>query len=453
MSLAQSAKEIAADPAAQYQALLRSLRRRKGFGLVFVQASPAKAYDVIQQIQSDLPQKAIGSLTLDRPINNLYQLIAQRPDLQKLNILFIQGIEKSLDEDVKPGYGGEGDYYNLDTVPPLLSHLNQQRDNFRDQFSQLCLVFFLSNYGLRYFMRRAADFSDWNSAIFRFTEQRKVGNLDNSKEDFSYLELFSWKKFKQVFSNPIKVFRELHQYLSTSIWKTVGDFLLNIELHGLAITCYEAALSVSPNLYSILNRKGIALRRMGEYKEALEQYDLALNVKPDYHSALHNKGFVLIKMERYEEAVANFTAALEIKPKYSNALHKKGIALRELGRHEEAIQTYDSLLSIKPTYHQAWGLRGISLCELGLFDEAQKSYDRVLELKHNDDFAFYKKACCHSLQGKIKPALKNLERAIQLSPNKYSEMAKTDSDFDSIRGNPRFEALIEGKQRSWVSRG
>ncbi len=131
--------------------------------MLFIQASPAKAQELLQRLQTDLPQKTIGTLTLTEPITNLYNLVAERPDLADLNILFIQGIEKSLEPDIKPGYGGEGDYYNLDTVPPLLNHLNQQRDNF----GHLCFVFVVPPFALDYVIHWAPDFFDWRSGLMR----------------------------------------------------------------------------------------------------------------------------------------------------------------------------------------------------------------------------------------------------------------------------------------------
>jgi hypothetical protein len=97
--------------------------------------------ELITKIKKDLPQKEVGVLSLENSITNLIERVTAFPNQEILNILFITGLEKSLVEYIRPGYGGKGDYYNLDTIPPILSHLNWQRENFRDQFRHLCFVF------------------------------------------------------------------------------------------------------------------------------------------------------------------------------------------------------------------------------------------------------------------------------------------------------------------------
>jgi predicted HTH domain antitoxin len=62
--------------------------------------------------------------------------------------------------------------------------------------------------------------------------------------------------------------------------------------------------------------------------------------------------------------------------------------------------------------------------------------------------SFYNQACCYALQGDVEQAIENLQQAINLSPEKYREMAKTDSDFDSIRDSERFQALIQ-EESDW----
>ncbi len=41
------------------------------------------------------------------------------------------------------------------------------------------------------------------------------------------------------------------------------------------------------------NNKGIALKDLGKYEEAIQAYDKAIEIKPDYHLAWNNKGIAL----------------------------------------------------------------------------------------------------------------------------------------------------------------
>ncbi|MEG5060726.1 tetratricopeptide repeat protein [Microcoleus sp. A2-C5] len=77
-----------------------------------------------------------------------------------------------------------------------------------------------------------------------------------------------------------------------------------------------------------------------------------------------------------------------------------------------------------------------------LSPDAIASYDKALELKPDDDNAFYNKAVCYALQGQIDLSIQNLQQAININPDKYREMAKTNSNFDSVRSHPKFKALI-----------
>ncbi len=393
VTLAKTAKQIAADPEAQYQALQRSLRRRKGFGLLFVQAAPAKASEILRRLQKDLPQKNIGSLVLDQPITNLYNLVAQRPDLANLNVLVIQGLEKSLEADIKPGYGGEGDYYNLDTVPPLLNHLNQQRDNFRDHFDQLCFVFVVPPFALKYLIRRAADFFDWQSAIFTFTDAH-AGERQHQT-----------------------------QIAQSEEAKSTGSIVLKALFHL---------------------QEGNAKYEAGDYETAIVCYDSALAVKPDYHEALNNKGNALYDLERYEAAIACYDAALEIKPDYQDALNSKGNALGNLGRYEAAIACFDAVLVIKPDDFSSWDSKGYALAKAERFSEAVKCFDKAIETNPQYANAIYNKAFAVSRTHNLDEALELLQRAIALDP-KYRDMAKTDTDFAPIRTDERFRALVAGE--------
>jgi tetratricopeptide (TPR) repeat protein len=212
-----------------------------------------------------------------------------------------------------------------------------------------------------------------------------------------------------------------------------------------AIAAYDAALAIQPDDHDALYNKGIALRNLGRYEEAIAAYDAALAIQPDDHEALNNKGVALRNLGRYEEAIAAFDAALAIQPDDHKALYNKGIALRNLGRHEEAIAAYDDALAIQPDDHGAWDNKGVSLRHLGHNEEALTCFNQALAINPGDENSFYNKACYYGLLHETKLALDNLQRAIQLAPDKYRTMAKTDPDFDPIRHDQRFRALVEGE--------
>jgi len=122
---------------------------------------------------------------------------------------------------------------------------------------------------------------------------------------------------------------------------------------------------------------------------------------------------------------------------------EKGLIHTAAKEYEEAIASYDRALQFKPDDHQAWNNRGIALGDLGRYEEAIASFDRALQIKPDNHKAWGNKACAYSLQNQIELALENLQKAIQLDPEKSREMAKTDSDFDNIRHDLRFQALIQ----------
>jgi tetratricopeptide (TPR) repeat protein len=407
--------------AESYQTLLRSLRRKNGFNLLFVRCSPVQADEIIRGISQDLPNKNIQVLQLDSETDNLYEKIVDLPNYTNLNILFVRGLENALlryEEAESQGYflSSQSPVYGgtWAGVPKILGYLNLSRERFERQFP-FTLVFLLPEFALRYFIRRASDFFDWYSGVYEFPTDKDI--LEREIRRLVYLDsdLDTYKQFTP--QQRQEKLAEIKAYLSDSP-------------------------SLDPVRASQLwHEKGLIHAMGKEYEEAIASYDKALEFKPDDHQAWYNRGIALDDLGRYEEAIASYDQALEFKPDYPDAWNNRGIALYNLGRYEQAIASYDQALEIKPDYPDAWNNRGIALANLGRFEEAIASYDQSIKINSNYANAYYNKACCYGLQNNVELAIENLQRAINLDV-KYQDMAKTDQYFEQIRGDERFQSLL-----------
>ncbi|MFN6474079.1 MAG: TPR end-of-group domain-containing protein, partial [Nostoc sp. SerVER01] len=96
---------------------------------------------------------------------------------------------------------------------------------------------------------------------------------------------------------------------------------------------------------------------------------------------------------------------------------------------------------LKPNYADAYINRGVAYYSQGNYTQAIADFNQALKLKPDDASAYYNKACAYSLKREVKAAIKNLQQAIHLDA-KYRKDAKTDSDFDNIREDKQFRALV-----------
>jgi tetratricopeptide (TPR) repeat protein len=261
-------------------------------------------------------------------------------------------------------------------------------------------------------------------------------------------------------------------------WYNRGVALGKLGRYEDAIDSYNKALELRPNLFWIRSNRGVALDELGRYEDAIASYDEALELQPNDALTWYNRGVALDRLERYEDAVVSYNKTLELSPHDRLAWYNRGVALDKLGCYVDAIASYDKVLELKldhykawsnrgaalnalghyvdalasydealklqPDDYQAWSNRGLALNKLGRYEDALACYNQALKLQPDDYQAWYNKACCYALQKNVNLAVENLERAISFNP-KCREVAKTDSDFGSIREDEQFQKLIQGR--------
>ncbi|WP_055077347.1 tetratricopeptide repeat protein [Pseudanabaena sp. 'Roaring Creek'] len=198
-----------------------------------------------------------------------------------------------------------------------------------------------------------------------------------------------------------------------------------------------------PNIKEAEYATGIAsiLSLLGWHDEAISFLNKCLLNNSESYEIWYRKGHIFLQLARYEEAVLSFNKAIFIKSDYYSAWNEQGFALRQLGRYEEAILSHNKALEINPDDNNALSHRGYAFLRLGRLDEAFADFERQMEFSKGS--SYYDKACFYAVQNQIDEAIPNLQKAIEIDSEEYSSRAKTDFDFDNIRHDPRFQALIQ----------
>jgi tetratricopeptide (TPR) repeat protein len=414
----------------QYQDLVRAVRRtHQRFKLLFVSCSPSQGEKVRCDLIADIPTKKYELLDIKESIDNLYEAINNIPNLSELDVLFIRGLEYSIFEYEDQEFGdiskrSQSDVYggSWAGVPPVLARLNMQRELFRDRLPQICFVFLLPHFAVDYFIRRAPDFYDWKSGIYRFkTDAVDLRLQANTAWDFDDYDEYENLTAEEKLSKIREVKACLDEVLDPDIrWQLLFQLAAFSQLCNLYLPTLDALnrlLQIRPNDSGILDWCGSTLNQLGRYEEAIASYDRSLALKPDKDEAWSNRGIALGYLGRYEEAIASYDRSLALKPDKDEAWSNRGIALGYLGRYEEAIASYDLSLELKPDKDAAWYNRGITLFQLGRYEEAIASYDRSLELKP-DDAAWSNRGNALGYLGRYEEAIASYDRSLELKPDK-----------------------------------
>jgi len=135
--------------------------------------------------------------------------------------------------------------------------------------------------------------------------------------------------------------------------------------------------------------EAIQLTQEGRLTEAVSCYDRALSSSPDNTAILSNKAVALISLGRYEESLACSKQALRVDPYDSDLWINKGIALDKLGRPTEATDALEQAVAINPYNAYARALLGIIYQNLEMTGKAEAQNRKLQELVFPREYAWF----------------------------------------------------------------
>ena len=183
-----------------------------------------------------------------------------------------------------------------------------------------------------------------------------------------------------------------------------------------AVTLYDAIIHEKPDLEEAHSNRGVALRDLKRFEDALKSFNEAIGINQDFVEAYNNKGFVLIELGRLTDALISLDRAIHLKPNFPDAHNNKGIALRRMNRLNEALKCYDRAIALWPNYGEAWGNRGEAFASLRQLDLAIASFEHALALMPHHVDTLLNCAVALQKKGRFREARNLLDKVIGIEP-------------------------------------
>ena len=201
-----------------------------------------------------------------------------------------------------------------------------------------------------------------------------------------------------------------------------------------ASEAYERALALAPGNAEVLRLSGVFEALMGHFDAGVAAARRAGVLDPLARQSHSLLGRALYVARRYEEAVAAFAEVISLAPDFKSAYADRGLAYYGLGDLQRARASCET----SPDY---WGSQW---CLAVIYDKLGRHADAEAELAKLkaavSDAGAYQYATVYAQWGQRAKALEWLETALRLRDPGLGNL-KTDSLLDSLRQEPRFQAI------------
>jgi TolB-like protein/Flp pilus assembly protein TadD len=208
------------------------------------------------------------------------------------------------------------------------------------------------------------------------------------------------------------------------------------------------ALELDPELAEAHASRGFALSLRRQYSEAQPEFETAIRLNPKLYEAHYLYARACLQEGKWEEAVRHYEDASRVRPEDFQALLLMQAPLKGLGRHVEAeaavrkgLQVAEKHLELNPDDARALYLAGGALIQLGELQRGIEWTDRALAIDPEDPAVLYNVACAYAFLGRTDDVIACLEKAVEHGFG-HREWLENDSDLDSVRSDPRFQALL-----------
>jgi tetratricopeptide (TPR) repeat protein len=211
-----------------------------------------------------------------------------------------------------------------------------------------------------------------------------------------------------------------------------------------SISEFQRAIALNPNYATARQWYGRhPLAALGRFDEAIAEGKRAIELDPLSPVINTDLGSTLINARRYDEAIALLRKILEIDPTFYYAHYTLGMALQLKGDLPAAIAEYTKAQQLTDNNLRARVLLAAAKAQSGDKDAAVQLLAELEELSRNRNVRAFWRAVLYLSLANREGAVRWLEQGVAGHEDVDITFIKVDPLLDPLRGDPRFEALVQ----------
>lgn len=194
--------------------------------------------------------------------------------------------------------------------------------------------------------------------------------------------------------------------------------------NALAITNYEKALAIDPDLSSLYLPVALAYVEAGNAAKAEAYLTKAETSGVSGTDAKLARGVLLYKQNKNAEALAVFDQIAETEPQNGAVQYQRAVLFAKLGQQDKAIDSYRKATQIDPNYAPAWFDLGVVYYNKGDYKNALTAYQSAIKADNANARAHANLASTYRQMERFAEAnaeYKIAAETIKDDPNLYSE--------------------------------
>jgi adenylate cyclase len=265
---------------------------------------------------------------------------------------------------------------------------------------------------------------------------------------------YSWAAANAIFPPDVWPLAEEYVRKSLDLDDTLHEAynaLAAVEIYykrnwATAERAFRRGMELDPNFSDIPAHYGLCLAYFGRFEEAIAQQERAMHLDPFFPGLNVHYGTILFFSRQYDRAAAQLAKTLDLYPDNAAAHEYFGNVCAKRGMPHEAITQWCSALNLNGRREDARVLE--QTFKAAGFEAAVRTLGerQLVELDTKRARGEYVPAAhyvfAHIKRGNLEDALASLPKMAE-EPNWFALQLNVNPILDPLRGDPRFEELVQ----------